>query len=196
MEGLSLRKVALKARVSATALYSHFRHKRELLAVLATQGFEQLSLAMQSEARAAAGTSDPADFDLPALARGYLNFSLDNAALFQLMFGREVGNLLDFPELVEAGARCYSIMAECVARDLRASGAQLPSVGLGLWKIDPSDVGNVVVDSIDAGYRHFDWACDYGNEAEVGTGLKAAVSEGLCSRDDLWVTSKLWNTYH
>ena len=124
VEGLSLRKVALKARVSATALYSHFRHKRELLAVLATQGFDQLSLAMESEARAAAGTSDAADFDLPALARGYLNFSLDNAAMFQLMFGREVGNLLDFPDLVDAGARCYSIMAECVARDLRESGSQ------------------------------------------------------------------------
>ena len=44
--------------------------------------------------------------------------------------------------------------------------------------------------------RHIDTACDYGNEKEVGQGLKRAFSEGLVTRDDLWITSKLWNTYH
>jgi D-xylose reductase len=46
------------------------------------------------------------------------------------------------------------------------------------------------------GYRHFDCACDYGNEREVGDGLRKALSGGLCRRDDLWITSKLWNTFH
>ena len=43
-------------------------------------------------------------------------------------------------------------------------------------------------------YRHIDCACDYGNEKEVGDGIRIAISEGVCSRKDLWVTSKLWCT--
>lgn len=73
---------------------------------------------------------------------------------------------------------------------------QMPVIGLGLWKIDKSDVANVVVEAIRAGYRHLDSACDYGNEKQVGEGIKRAIDEGLCSRGELWVTSKLWNTYH
>ena len=44
--------------------------------------------------------------------------------------------------------------------------------------------------------RHIDAACDYGNEKEVGKGLKRALSEGLVKRGEIWITSKLWNTYH
>jgi D-xylose reductase len=73
---------------------------------------------------------------------------------------------------------------------------QMPLIGLGLWKIDKSQVADVVFDAIKAGYRHLDSACDYGNEKEVGEGIKRAIDEGLCTREDLWVTSKLWNTYH
>lgn len=77
-----------------------------------------------------------------------------------------------------------------------ASGREIPSVGLGLWKVAPEDAARVVRDAIAAGYRHLDSACDYGNEKEVGEGIRQALSEGLCRREDLWVTSKLWNTYH
>jgi D-xylose reductase len=73
---------------------------------------------------------------------------------------------------------------------------KMPSVGLGMWKVDKPDVADLVQEAIRTGYRHFDCACDYGNEAEVGQGLEAAIGAGLCSREDLWVTSKLWNTYH
>lgn len=69
-------------------------------------------------------------------------------------------------------------------------------VGLGLWKIDPDATANVVRQAIDCGYRHFDSACDYGNEAETGQGLQQAINSGEVRREDLWVTSKLWNTYH
>jgi D-xylose reductase len=41
-----------------------------------------------------------------------------------------------------------------------------------------------------------DCACDYGNEKEVGDGIQRALAEGICTRADLWITSKLWNTYH
>ncbi|MEO2011252.1 MAG: aldo/keto reductase [Pirellulaceae bacterium] len=76
------------------------------------------------------------------------------------------------------------------------SGARLPKVGLGVWKIDQAVAPTVVCDAIEIGYRHFDCACDYGNEPQVGQGLRDAISRGVCRREELWLTSKLWNTYH
>lgn len=73
---------------------------------------------------------------------------------------------------------------------------KMPKIGFGLWKIAPEDCEETIVEAIKAGYRHFDSACDYGNEAAVGKGLKRAFNEGLVKREDLWITSKLWNTYH
>ncbi|NNC36146.1 MAG: aldo/keto reductase [Hyphomonadaceae bacterium] len=73
---------------------------------------------------------------------------------------------------------------------------KIPQIGFGLWKVDRSDCADVVLDAVKAGYRHFDCAADYGNEAEVGEGLAAAIEQGLVTRDQLWITSKLWNTYH
>ena len=55
---------------------------------------------------------------------------------------------------------------------------------------------DTVCKAIEIGYRHFDSASDYGNEKEVGEGIKTALDRGLCKREDLWITSKLWNTYH
>ncbi|WP_432454428.1 aldo/keto reductase [Agarivorans sp. QJM3NY_29] len=72
----------------------------------------------------------------------------------------------------------------------------MPKVGLGLWKIANKDCAQTVYDAIAAGYRHLDSACDYGNEKEVGQGIAKALKDGLCTREELWVTSKLWNTYH
>jgi D-xylose reductase len=77
-----------------------------------------------------------------------------------------------------------------------ATGAGIPAVGLGLWKVDKPRVPALVEEAVRCGYRHFDCACDYGNEAEVGDGLRRVLATGLCRRDELWVTSKLWNTYH
>lgn len=77
-----------------------------------------------------------------------------------------------------------------------SSGATLPSVGFGFWKVENSKAADVAKQAISVGYRHLDCACDYGNETEVGQGIAQAIEAGLCQRDDLWVTSKLWNTYH
>lgn len=71
-----------------------------------------------------------------------------------------------------------------------------PSVGLGLWKISKDQCANVVYQAIQCGYRDFDGACDYGNEKEVGEGINRAINDGLCKREELKITSKLWNTYH
>jgi D-xylose reductase len=77
-----------------------------------------------------------------------------------------------------------------------ADGGVLPSLGLGTWKIPLPLAPEIVREAVRAGWRHFDCACDYGNERAVGAGLAAAMAEGLCRREDFWVTSKLWNTYH
>ena len=71
-----------------------------------------------------------------------------------------------------------------------------PAVGLGLWKINRDETADMVHSAIAVGYRHLDSAADYGNEREAGEGIRAAIEAGCCQREDLWVTSKLWNTYH
>ena len=76
------------------------------------------------------------------------------------------------------------------------SGRKLDSIGLGLWKIENENTGSVVRTAIQMGYRHFDSACDYGNEIEAGQGIAEAIAGGDVCREDLWITSKLWNTYH
>ena len=72
----------------------------------------------------------------------------------------------------------------------------MPKVGFGLWKVPKNISSDTVCKAIEIGYRHFDSASDYGNEKEVGEGIKKALDMGLCKREDLWITSKLWNTYH
>jgi D-xylose reductase len=72
----------------------------------------------------------------------------------------------------------------------------IPSIGFGLWKIANENCANVVYEAVKQGYRHFDSASDYGNEKGVGMGLKRAMEDGLCTREELWITSKLWNTFH
>ncbi len=76
------------------------------------------------------------------------------------------------------------------------SQSKMPKVGFGLWKIPQDICADAVYEAIKAGYRHLDSACDYGNEVQVGEGIKRAIDEGICTREDLWITSKLWNTYH
>lgn len=72
----------------------------------------------------------------------------------------------------------------------------MPSVGLGLWKLDQPETADIIVNGVKSGYRHLDSAADYGNEIQVGEGIKQSLSQGICRREDLWVTSKLWNTFH
>lgn len=76
------------------------------------------------------------------------------------------------------------------------SGNKFPSLGLGLWKLDLNSASSMVAEALSAGYRHLDGACDYGNEIACGTGLRTAIDSGIVKRDEVWVTSKLWNTYH
>lgn len=72
------------------------------------------------------------------------------------------------------------------------SGDKIPSVALGVWRADPGHVGEAVKTALKAGYRHIDGAWIYGNEVEVGK----AIRDSGVSRKDIWITSKLWNTFH
>jgi D-xylose reductase len=69
-------------------------------------------------------------------------------------------------------------------------------MGFGCWKVPKDKCADAVYNAIKAGYRTIDEAADYGNEVEAGLGIKRAIDEGICKREDLWITSKLWNTYH
>lgn len=73
---------------------------------------------------------------------------------------------------------------------------QMPLIGLGTWKSPKGVTSTIAEQAIRKGYRHLDCACDYGNEKEVGAGIAAAISAGVCTREELFVTSKLWNTFH
>lgn len=79
---------------------------------------------------------------------------------------------------------------------IQVGAGHMPTIGLGLWKLPEQSVASTVVDAVAAGYRHLDSAADYGNESAVGEGLRQALKTSNVTRDDLWVTSKLWNTFH
>ncbi|KAA8642331.1 hypothetical protein EYZ11_008355 [Aspergillus tanneri] len=76
------------------------------------------------------------------------------------------------------------------------SGHNMPLVGFGLWKVNNDTCADQVYEAIKAGYRLFDGACDYGNEVECGQGVKRALEEGLVKREELFIVSKLWNSFH
>lgn len=79
-----------------------------------------------------------------------------------------------------------------------ASGAQMPAIGLGTFGSDrysAQEIADAVRSGAEIGYRHFDCAAIYGNEAQVGSALSDVMATGI-TRDELWVTSKLWNDSH
>ncbi|KPI46096.1 putative NAD(P)H-dependent D-xylose xyl1 [Cyphellophora attinorum] len=77
-----------------------------------------------------------------------------------------------------------------------ASGCKMPLVGFGLWKVPAASASDTVYNAIKVGYRLFDGAYDYQNEKEAGDGIRRAISDGIVKREDIFVTTKLWNNYH
>jgi diketogulonate reductase-like aldo/keto reductase len=78
------------------------------------------------------------------------------------------------------------------------TGATMPAIGLGTFGSDhvsPGQVGEAVLGAAAFGYRHFDCASVYGNEDAVGLSLEQILRGGV-KREELWITSKLWNDMH
>ncbi len=72
----------------------------------------------------------------------------------------------------------------------------MPQVGFGTYKVVPEQASDAVYTAISYGYRHIDTAQLYFNEAEVGQGIGKAIADGLVSREQLYVTTKLNNNNH
>ena len=70
------------------------------------------------------------------------------------------------------------------------NGTTIPQLGFGVFKVDPEETQRIVSDALEVGYRHLDTAMIYGNE----TGVGAAIAESGIDRDELFVTTKLWNS--
>ena len=77
-----------------------------------------------------------------------------------------------------------------------SDGTEMPALGLGTWKSEPEQVYRAVLAALEAGYRHIDCAAIYENEEEVGRALRDACAAGGVRREDVWITSKLWNDSH
>ncbi|KAH8691157.1 putative glycerol dehydrogenase [Talaromyces proteolyticus] len=75
------------------------------------------------------------------------------------------------------------------------TGAEIPALGLGTWQASADEIQRSVYHAIEVGYRHIDTALAYQNEEDVGKGIKAAIDAGLVTREQLFVTTKLWNVY-
>ena len=73
------------------------------------------------------------------------------------------------------------------------NGIKMPMLGYGTFQVtDAAECKNSVLEAIRAGYRLIDTAQAYGNEEAVGAGIKAALNEGLCTRSELFITTKAW----
>ncbi|CAN5153919.1 aldo/keto reductase [soil metagenome] len=69
-------------------------------------------------------------------------------------------------------------------------GNTIPQLGFGVFKVDPPEAERIVSDALEVGYRHIDTAAIYGNEKGVG----AAIEKSGIPRDELFITTKLWNS--
>ncbi|GHF23331.1 aldo/keto reductase [Pseudolysinimonas yzui] len=69
-------------------------------------------------------------------------------------------------------------------------GHTIPQLGFGVFKVDPDETERIVSDALEAGYRHIDTAAVYGNEIGVGR----AIQKSGIPRDELFITTKLWNS--
>lgn len=82
---------------------------------------------------------------------------------------------------------------------LPGTGDKMPTVAYGTWTVwlaKPNEIYAGVKTAIEAGYRHIDCAWVYDNEDEVGRAVAEKIEDGTTKREDIFITSKIWGTYH
>jgi len=79
---------------------------------------------------------------------------------------------------------------------IKCGVSSMPQVGLGTWQSKAGEVGKAVEVALNTGYRHIDCALVYQNEPEIGESFSKVFKEGKVKREDVFITSKLWNTSH
>ena len=131
---LSLRAVARRAGVSATAPYHHFADKQALLAAVNAQSFEQLSDTMSQTASAAGDSIDR----IVLLGIGYVNYATRNPQRFRLMFGAAVTDTEAYEELAEMGRAAFSMIGGAISHHLARVPPPAPepaTATLAAWSI-------------------------------------------------------------
>ena len=135
IEGLSLRNVAKKIGVSHTASYNHFSDKQALLAAISTAGHEQLHQILLDTFEK---TKHSSSHIISEIAWAYLQFALDNPAIFKLMFSGALEEERDHPEYVEISQKSIALFEEIIA--FCQSKGQLPegrveNIAVKLWSL-------------------------------------------------------------
>lgn len=131
--GLSLRKVALRAKVSHSAPYAHFSDKQSLIAAISTEGFNQL----YAELSAAIGerASSP-EKKLFSAIKAYVTFALTRTDTFKIMFSGVIEKEKEYPAFVEVSQRTFRLVVD-VVRECQRSGllpaGQTELVAVSIW---------------------------------------------------------------
>ena len=135
IEGLSLRNVAKKIGVSHTASYNHFPDKQALLAAISTAGHEQLHQILLDTFEK---TKHSSSHIISEIAWAYLQFALDNPAIFKLMFSGALEEERDHPEYVEISQKSIALFKEMIV--FSQNKGQLPEgkveiIAVKLWSL-------------------------------------------------------------
>ncbi len=131
---LSLRGVARQAGVSQTAPYHHFADKEALLAAVAETGFRGLSEAMGTYNQGV----ESAGAQIVALGHAYVSFATANPGRFRLMFGPQVPDKANYPDLLASGARSYEMIRAAVEarrNEMDTQSGTLDADTMAAWSI-------------------------------------------------------------
>lgn len=85
-------------------------------------------------------------------------------------------------------------MPQVVPKIKLSNGFEMPAIAMGTYQARENEIYDAVKAAIDIGYRHFDTAYLYQNEAEIGRAIREKIAEGKVKREDIFITTKLWNT--
>jgi AcrR family transcriptional regulator len=138
-DAMSLRDVARRVGVSATATYRHFADKDHLLAVAAAEGYRELAERLRGAYEKPAGFS--------GLGMAYIEFAQENPGMFRLMFGPLRRDLKRHPELSEAAADAFAVMVDAARRFGGAGDEDVESMAYAAWSFSHG-LARLVLDDV------------------------------------------------